>query len=228
MGLARTVHTHSKAVSKERDNVEGEGETTQLLAKLHELAIALPFPSIHCGPWVARRTWFCSRLCLQQRKRHSRLIRHEVQKHHNKQTRVKKNKNTHNVFYLYIYHLLIWTLVERLISRWALSTSQWQLQHFSLHLCSRRMWLWMNNWSFTQHVLNSHQSGYSAVILTCLTKYLLRQTLSQARKHWSYLWWCGCCQEQEQKEPYIFSVLQQLNGRKKKKKEKTGGWGSNP
>ena len=50
MGLVRTVHTQGKAGSKERDSVEGGGETTQLRAELHELAIALPFPSIHCGP----------------------------------------------------------------------------------------------------------------------------------------------------------------------------------
>ena len=106
MGLVRTVHTHSKAGSKEWDNVEGEGETTQLPAELHELAIALPFPSTHCGPWVARHTWFCSRLCLHQRKRHSRLIRHEVQKHHDKQTWVKKEEkitHTYTQCILFIY-----------------------------------------------------------------------------------------------------------------------------
>ena len=35
----------------------------------------------------------------------------------------------------------------------------------SLRLCSSHMRLWMNDHSFTQHVLNIHQSGYSAVWL---------------------------------------------------------------
>ena len=58
-----------------------------------------------------------------------------------------------------VFFKLIWTLSERFILWWALSASQWQLQHYSQLLCSSPVWLCMRDCSFTQRVLNSHQSA---------------------------------------------------------------------
>ena len=65
------------------------------------------------------------------------------------------------------FHLIIGILVKRLISRSALSASQWQLHRAILCFCedpllSSHVQLWLNDCSFTQHVLKIHQSGYSA------------------------------------------------------------------
>ena len=83
-------------------------------------------------------------------------------------------KALHNGNYIsqYIY---IWTIVERLISRWAQSTTQWQLYIAILyfrapsrptvfHPVSIRLWM-SGDCSFTQRVSNIHLSGYSAVWL---------------------------------------------------------------
>ena len=57
----------------------------------------------------------------------------------------------------------LWTQVEHLLLRWALSAWQWQPLHFCLH--SSHMQFWMSDCSFTQRALNIHRSGYSTVRL---------------------------------------------------------------
>ena len=82
---------------------------------------------------------------------------------------VRATSHSHFVS-LYPTCFYIWTLVLRLISKWAPSASQWQL--LSAILCFRAgplhsscMILWMNDCNFTQRVLNIHRSGCSAVWL---------------------------------------------------------------
>ena len=62
-------------------------------------------------------------------------------------------------FFLYFF---LWTCVEHIVSRWALSASQWQLRlHslLSLRLHSIHMWLWMRVCSFTQHVFSNYNTS---------------------------------------------------------------------
>ena len=65
--------------------------------------------------------------------------------------------------------LLIGTLVECHTLGWALSVSQWQLQSCSLLLSTATVivykWLWLTDWSFTQHVLNVTKVG--TALLNC-------------------------------------------------------------
>ena len=79
--------------------------------------------------------------------------------------------------YSLIIIIFIWTRAERLISRWALSVSQWQLHHTTLcfradPLHSGHVWLW--TLYYNSILFNIHWNGYSAVWLW--------------KKHF-YCWW---------------------------------------
>ena len=73
---------------------------------------------------------------------------------------------------LFKFFLLIWTLVGCSILGWALSVSQRQLQCYSLLLSTATVavyrWLWLTDWSFTQHVLNVTKVG-TALLNCCVT-----------------------------------------------------------
>ena len=85
-------------------------------------------------------------------------------------TQSHENTAVHTAILCVFFILFIWTLVERLASRRAISASQWQLH--STILCfwadplhSSRMRLWMSDCGFTQCVLNIKRSGCSAVLI---------------------------------------------------------------
>lgn len=87
------------------------------------------------------------------------------------------------------------TLIEHLISKQVLSTSQQQIYDAVLcfradALCSSRMQFRVSDCSFTGHILNTHQRGYSAVWLlhgtTCQPQNINSPRLLIARTSVSY------------------------------------------
>ena len=100
---------------------------------------------------------------------------------------------------LYPTCFYIWTLVLRLISKWAPSASQWQL--LSAILCFRAdplhsscMILWMSDSNFTLRVLNIHRRGYSAVwlLLGCCHLKLLPSHHTFCVNHTTMHHFCHC------------------------------------
>ena len=60
------------------------------------------------------------------------------------------------------FYLFIRAHAEHFILRWALSTLQWHISAI-LCICALIICDWISDCSFTQHILNIHQSGYSTV-----------------------------------------------------------------